>query len=92
MDVRWRTDPHAVALRAYHRPVILLVRLLIAFAVGVAASWLVYAFAGDSFGNGYIIVVAVVGVVAFLIVGQTAWYQRFRRAAWGRRLRRMGDR
>lgn len=53
---------------------------------------LVYAFAGDSFGNGYILVVAVVGFAAFVIVGQTTWYQRYRQAAWERRFRRMEDR
>jgi hypothetical protein len=72
--------------------VLLLVRLVIATAAGIAASWVVAAFAGNSFGNGYILVVAVVGFVAFLVVGQTAWYQRFRREMWERRIKRMGGR
>ncbi len=70
---------------------ILLVRAVVSFPVGVAVSWIVYAFAGSSVsGNGYAAIACGVWIVAFLLVGQTQRYRRFRRGMWERRLKRMG--
>ncbi len=58
---------------------ILLVRVAAALGVGIVASWIVYAVAGDFLsGNGYAYVAGGIGVPAFFVVGATWWYQRFR--------------
>lgn len=69
---------------------ILLVRIAIALGVGIAASWVVYPFVGNSLGNGYAYIAVGVGVAAFFVVGATGWYQSFRETMWERRIRRMG--
>lgn len=69
---------------------ILLVRLLVAFGIGLVGSWIVYAFFRDGIsGNGYLYIALGISVVGFFWFGGSQWYERFRRDAWQRRIDRM---